>query len=433
MSKTKVQIIWFRRDLRLEDHSLVEATQLSTIPIFPLFIFDQTILQQLDNPSDRRVDYIHQALTVMDKELKTLGGKMHVMHGCPIDVFKELSEKYDISTIHACEDYEPQAIVRDKEIYNWIKEIGGQMHLYKDQVIFSKSDILKQDGTPYTVFTPYSKRWKLKLQEEGLKIKSGFNIKSSFIQNDDYSIPSLESLGFEKTDLRFIKPEIDREIIKSYAIHRDFPSIEGTSRLGLALRFGTISVRKCVAFALQANETWLNELIWREFFMQILYHFPKVVNRCFRDKYEQIKWRNNEEEFQLWCEGKTGYPIVDAGMRELNATGFMHNRVRMIVASFLCKHLLIDWRWGEAYFASKLNDYDLAANNGNWQWAAGCGCDAAPYFRIFNPYTQAEKYDPHANYQQKWLRTDYNSVPPIINHDDARKRCLTTFKESLNN
>ncbi|WP_106917456.1 cryptochrome/photolyase family protein [Chryseobacterium aurantiacum] len=423
----KVNIFWFRRDLRLEDNTGLCHALNTGLKVVPIFIFDTDILNNLQNKSDRRVDYIHQALQQIHKELKKYDSGLYVYYGTPMEVFKKIIKDFNVDSVFCNRDYEPQAIKRDWHIADLLLNYHIKLKDFKDQVMFEKNDILKNDLSPYTVFTPYSRKWK-----ENLK-----NIKTLDTNLDQFAnyrgpsdIISLKEIGFKKSNLEFVKPELNRDIIDSYGDYRDFPAMDHTTRLGTALRFGTISIRKCVQYALKHNEAWLNELIWREFFMQILYHFPSVVHRCFKTKYENIGWRNNENEFKAWCEGRTGYPIVDAGMRQLNETGFMHNRVRMITASFLTKHLLIDWRWGEAYFAEKLLDYDLSANNGNWQWAAGCGCDAAPYFRIFNPYEQTKKFDKYNYYIRKWLPEDY-SVEPIVEHAKARERALKVYKEAL--
>lgn len=431
MSKDKVVVFWFRRDLRLEDNiGLYHALQ-SDFPVLPIFIFDTDILERLEDKRDRRVDYIHQALRAIHSELKGYGADLHTYWGKPSGVFESLFEEYDIQGVVCNRDYEPEAIQRDTEIYNFFKAQGIPFKAYKDQVIFDKNDILKKDGMPYTVYTPYSKQWRAKLQPEDYKsVKPNY---ANLFQKPSANIHSLKDIGFEKTDMVYEEPELDAAIIDTYDKLRDYPAIQGTTKLGIALRFGTISVRKCVAFALEHNQTWLSELIWREFFMQILYHYPKVVLQSFKEKYDHVQWRNNEAEFVLWCEGKTGYPIVDAGMRQLNETGYMHNRVRMVVASFLCKHLLIEWQWGEAYFAQKLNDYDLSANNGNWQWAAGSGCDAAPYFRIFNPELQTIKFDKELKYILQWLpELDTPAYPqPIVEHKFARERALQAYDEGV--
>ncbi|MEQ7801977.1 deoxyribodipyrimidine photo-lyase [Pedobacter sp. ASV1-7] len=430
--KSKVAVFWFRRDLRIEDNVGLSHALSGEFSVLPIFIFDTNILEQLENKKDRRVDYIHQALTNINSKLKQYNSTLTVLIGKPIEIFPTLAKEYDIQAAYCNRDYEPQAIARDREMLNYFESLQIPFKAYKDQVIFDKSNILKNDGTPYTVYTPYAKKWKETLNTRHFTPVE-MNL-DNLLQQEFLEIPALEEIGFEKTDVKFEKPILDATIIKEYDKYRDFPALQRTTQLGIALRFGTISIRKCVDFALHHNQTWLSELIWREFFMQILYHFPHVVHQSFKKQYDQIEWRNDENEFKLWCEGKTGYPIVDAGMRQLNETGFMHNRVRMIVASFLCKHLLIDWRWGEAYFASKLNDYDLSANNGNWQWAAGCGCDAAPYFRVFNPALQTEKFDKEHKYIEQWV-PEYQSPEyptPMVEHSFARERVLRVYKKALN-
>jgi deoxyribodipyrimidine photo-lyase len=429
---TDISIFWFRRDLRLEDNiGLSEALQ-SGNKVIPIFIFDAEILDQLEDKNDRRVDYIHQALEKINAELKTFGGCLQTYYGRPLEVFKKLEKEYKVKSVYCSRDYEPAAIKRDTEVKEFLQANGIEFSDHKDQVVFEKNEVTKDNSEPYTVYTPYSKKWKKNLNPENLESRE---IKhDNFHQSDFNNILSLKEIGFRKTDLHFEIPKLDAGIIDSYDKNRDFPALDATTHMGIALRFGTISIRKCVKFALEHNETWLNELIWREFFMQILFHFPKVVKGCFKEKYENISWRNNEKEFEKWCKGETGYPIVDAGMRQLNETGQMHNRVRMIVASFLTKHLLIDWRWGEAYFAKKLLDYDLSANNGNWQWAAGCGCDAAPYFRVFNPDEQTKKFDKDLKYIKKWNPDYEKSIfdDRIVDHAFARNRALEAYKKGLN-
>ncbi len=430
--KNKISIFWFRRDLRIEDNVGLYNALESGHPVLPLFIFDTDILNKLENKNDRRVDYIHQALTAIDEKLKTYNSVLKTFHGKPFDIFKSLQEEYDIQAVFCNRDYEPKAIERDTEIFNFFKAKNIPFKAYKDQVIFDKNEILKKDNTPYIVFTPYSKRWKEKINADDYQTYSPNYQNLLHVSNSD--ILSLEDIGFEKTNIIYTTPQLNTRIIDDYDKQRDYPAVQGTTRLATALRFGTISIRKCVAFALQHNQTWLGELIWREFYMQILYHFPHVENKPFKSKYEYIEWRIDEEGFQRWCEGKTGYPIVDAGMRELNQTGFMHNRVRMITASFLCKHLLIDWSWGEAYFAKKLDDYDLSANNGNWQWVAASGCDAAPYFRVFSPSAQTEKFDKDLTYIKKWVpELGTSKYPkPIVEHKFARERVITAYSKALN-
>jgi len=431
MEKNKVTIFWFRRDLRLDDNSGLARALTIGFPVLPIFIFDEDILEQLEDKSDRRLHYIHQALTHINALLQKSGASLNTFYGKPIDIFRELAEKFDVQGVYCNRDYEPKAIRRDKEIFEFCKSIEIHFKAIKDQVIFDKGDILKNDGMPYTVYTPYAKKWREKLRSDDYRSYT-YGTEFFFQQKQQQIIP-LKQMGFLETDLIFEEPHLDASIIDHYDEPRDYPALKGTTKLGIALRFGTISVRKCVAFALKHNATWLSELIWREFFMQILYHYPHVVTESFRKQYDAIPWRNNEKEFLQWCNGETGYPMVDAGMRQLNTSGYMHNRVRMVVASFLCKHLLIDWRWGEAYFAQKLNDYDLSANNGNWQWAAGSGCDAAPYFRVFNPALQADRFDKNQEYIKKWVpelgTADY--CQPMVDHKMARDRAIKTYSKAL--
>lgn len=427
----KISIFWFRRDLRLEDNKGLSEALKADEKVIPIFIFDKDILDLLEDKYDRRVDYIHQALEKINQELKEFGSSLLTFNGKPLDVFKQLEKDFEIKSVFCNRDYEPAAIKRDDKVKDFLDSKKIDFFDFKDQVIFEKHEVAKDNGEPYTVYTPFSKKWKKQLTE--LDYASVKIDKNQFQKLPSKKILSLKEIGFEETDLDFVEPSLESKIIDVYDKTRDFPALDATTHLGIALRFGTISVRKCVRFALSHNETWLNELIWREFFMQILFHFPKVVNYCFKEKYENITWRNNEAEFEKWCNGETGYPIVDAGMRQLNQTGQMHNRIRMVVASFLTKHLLIDWRWGEAYFAKKLLDYDLSANNGNWQWAAGCGCDAAPYFRVFNPDEQTKKFDKDLKYIKKWNPDFENSVlnNRIVEHQFARERALAVYKKGL--
>lgn len=431
MEESKVVVFWFRRDLRLEDNGGLSRALATGLPVLPVFIFDEDILQQLEDKSDRRVDYIHQALEAINKQLKEFGATLNTFYGSPLAIYKTLHEKYRIHEIYCNRDYEPKAIKRDRTIFEFFKTAGIPFKAIKDQVIFDKNELLKNDGTPYTIYTPYAKKWREKLTTKDLQPLD--HKRGLFVQQAYAPIISLEKIGFKKTDLTFHPPQLSTHIINNYDKFRDYPALAGTTNLGIALRFGTISIRQCVTFARQHNEVWLSELIWREFFMQILYHFPNVVSESFKKNYDGIHWRNNEVEFERWCKGQTGYPLVDAGMRQLNSTGYMHNRVRMVAASFLCKHLLIDWRWGEAYFAQKLNDYDLSANNGNWQWAAGCGCDAAPYFRVFNPIIQAEKFDKKQEYSGQWIPELGSAAypEPMVAHSFARERALKAYAAAL--
>jgi deoxyribodipyrimidine photo-lyase len=435
VTKLAVNIFWFRRDLRLHDNTGLQEALKSNRPVVPVFIFDRDILDQLENKKDRRVEFIHNCLFTIQQELEKASSSLEVYFGYPLDAFKKLDEKYSIGGVYVNHDYEPYAIKRDKTIEEFLKGKGVQFLSFKDQVIFEKKEIVKKDGNPYTVFTPYSQRWLESLEEKPVKIHTTENLLNSLYKQDPVVIPSLDFMGFAKSNKAFPTKEINTNLIADYGNKRDIPSVDGTSHLGIHLRFGTVSVRQLVLQAKKLSPTFLNELIWREFFQSILWFFPAVgEGKCFKPQYELIRWRNSEKEFELWRKGMTGYPIVDAGMRELNETGFMHNRVRMITASFLAKHLLIDWRWGEAWFAEKLLDFELASNNGNWQWAAGCGCDAAPYFRIFNPALQTKKFDPELKYIKQWVSelNEFSYPRPIVDHELARKRCLEVYSKALN-
>ncbi len=428
--KESINIFWFRRDLRLDDnHALYRALK-SGKPILPIFIFDTNILAKLKDKDDKRVNFIHQSLIKLKEKIQNKGSDLKTLHGTPLETWKQLIQKYNIHSVYTNEDYEPYAIKRDQAIAKLLEKNNINFYTYKDQVIFSKNDILKKDGTPYTVYTPYKRKWYESLESDSF---TAFNTRRSlqnFYHVKTDKIIELNQLGFSRVDFKFPTARIKTNQLQDYDQTRDIPALNSTSHLGLHLRFGTVSIRKCASIAMNINKTWLDELIWREFFMQITFHFPHVEKAPFKGKYKKIKWRNNKTEFKKWCNGKTGYPLVDAGMRELNATGFMHNRVRMVTASFLVKHLLIDWRWGEKYFAQKLLDFDLAANNGNWQWVAGTGCDAAPYFRIFNPTTQIKRFDPEYKYIKKWV-PEFGSKKypmPIVEHKRAYNRALLAYK-----
>ena len=424
--KDQVAFVWLRRDLRLEDNTALNAALASGFPVQLLFIFDEEILNELSR-NDARVGFIYQLLKDMDAKIRP-DSSLLIRHGKPIEVWKDLVSKNEISTIYYNHDYEPYAIKRDKAVSDLLEKQGIMVKSFKDQVIFEKDEVIKADGGPYTVFTPYKNKWLSHLKN------TDFNSIKPDLKNltrVEYEFPELEDLGFKHSTIHV--PHYSLELDR-YAKLRDTPSIEGTSRLGPYLRFGAVSIRELVERFRNSNPVFLSELIWREFFMQILYHFPNVVAGNFRSKYDEIKWRNNEEEFEKWKRGVTGFPLVDAGMRELNQTGFMHNRVRMVTAGFLCKDLLIDWRWGEAYFAEKLLDYDLASNNGNWQWAAGTGCDAAPYFRVFNPETQMKRFDPELKYIKKWVPEfgTHDYPLPMVDHKQARLRAIEFYKTALN-
>lgn len=432
--KPVVNLFWFRRDLRLADNAGLYHALKNGQPVVPIFIFDRAILDELDDKRDIRITFIYEALKQMQEELVESRSSLDIRYGFPEKVFAELLKDYSIEKVFTNGDYEPYAKERDKKIEALLRKHDITFHSYKDQVIFEKDEVVKDNGEPYTVFTPYSRKWKATLNDFYIKQYPCKKYYDSFYQHRPMQFPALSTIGFELADVKFPSAKPAAEKIKEYNKTRDFPAIAGTTRLSVHLRFGTISIRKLAKRALELNETFLNELIWREFYQCIIWHFPKIVTHSFRPEYDNIKWRNNEKEFEAWCTGNTGYPIVDAGMRELNETGFMHNRVRMITASFLTKHLLIDWRWGEAYFGKKLLDYDLAANNGGWQWSAGTGCDAAPYFRVFNPYLQTKKFDAELKYIRKWVPEfeELTYPQPIVEHEFARKRCLEAYKKALN-
>lgn len=428
----KITIFWFRRDLRLEDNTGLYYALQQEENILPLFIFDKKILDKLEDKSDARVDFIHHQVLTIHQELAKKGSSILIKYGDPEEIYRELAEEFEIQSVYTNRDYEPYAKERDKKIEELLKEKNIPFLTFKDQMIFEPGEILNGSGEFYKVFTPFSKVWLDKFKRTHTQLLSAPQWNKLFPTHPLPAI-SLVEMGFEKSNLNIPAMKADEAIIAHYDVTRNFPAQNGTSRLGIHLRFGTISVRTLAVIAAKLNDTFLNELIWREFYMMILAYNPQVVDRAFKPQYDQIPWRNNEAEFEAWCQGKTGYPIVDAGMRELNATGYMHNRVRMIVASFLTKHLLIDWRWGEAYFAKKLLDFELASNNGGWQWAAGTGTDAQPYFRIFNPESQTEKFDKELKYIKKWIPEFGTSKypEPIVEHKFARQRALDTYKKAL--
>ncbi|WP_295652396.1 deoxyribodipyrimidine photo-lyase [uncultured Mucilaginibacter sp.] len=430
----KVSIFWFRRDLRLDDNAGLYHALKGPYPVLPLFIFDPEILDKLEDKADARVTFIHQTVEGLYEELKKHHSGLLVKYAKPADAWHELLNTYDVAAVYTNHDYEPYAHSRDSEVKTMLGQRNISFYTYKDQVIFEKDEVTKNDGKPYTVFTPYKRKWYEKLKPFYLKPYPTQKYLTNLLQTKAIALPTLSDMGFTETAITFPGKNYNG-IIKHYARDRDFPALKGTSHIGLHLRFGTVSIRALAADAYASEEkTWLNELIWREFYMMILYHFPHTATKAFKPEYDRIQWRNDEDEFKAWCEGKTGYPLVDAGMRELNATGYMHNRVRMVAASFLSKHLLIDWRWGEQYFAAKLLDYEMASNVGGWQWAAGSGTDAAPYFRVFSPELQLKRFDPQLAYIKKWVPeyADFSQYPkPIIEHVFARERCLKVFKEAV--
>ncbi len=427
-----MNVFWFRRDLRLEDnHAFFHALNCAK-EVLPIFIFDKIILDQLPQ-DDARVTFIHQLLAGINLTLQKQGKSLATFYGEPAIVWKQLLAKNHIKNVFINGDYEPYARKREQAIDELLQSKGITLKSYKDQVIFEKNDIIKTDGNPYVVYTPFSKKWKERFTEAELE-----NFPSEkllhHISNHAYPFLSLDEIGFSKSKIKVRPFDISDNLIEHYSETRDFPALAKTSMLGPYLRFGAVSIRQIIARTIHTkNQAFLNELIWREFFMQILWHFPHTSTKSFKPQYDDIQWENNDIKFQKWCSGNTGYPLVDAGMRELNQTGYMHNRVRMVVASFLCKHLLIDWRWGESYLANKLLDYEQSSNVGNWQWAAGSGVDAAPYFRIFNPTTQIQKFDKAHHYIKKWVPelNDLSYPEPIVDHKEARERCLKMYKKAV--
>ena len=431
--KNKVNLFWFRRDLRLDDnHGFFKALQ-ENEKVIPIFIFDSNILSKLPK-NDPRVSFIHQQLEGINSQIQKTKSNLLTFYGDPIAVFKKLTEEFKIASVFCNKDYEPYGMKRDNTITSFLKSKNISLKSFKDHVIFEENEIVKNDGLPYKVYTPYSKKWIAAFNQKNTEKYPSENLLKNLHPLNKEGILSLNKIGFTKSSIEIPLFNIQEDLIDEYEAKRNFPGINATSKLGIHLRFGSISIRKAVLEAEKSNNiTFLKELIWREFFMQILWHFPHTTNKSFKPLYENIPWRNNEREFDLWCKGETGYPLVDAGMRELNTTGFMHNRVRMLVGSFLCKHLLIDWRWGETYFAEKLLDFELASNVGNWQWVAGCGVDAAPYFRIFNPTTQIQKFDKQLTYINKWVPElqELTYSKEIVDHKFARERCLNTYKKAL--
>lgn len=427
-------VFWFRRDLRLDDNVGLYHALRSENKVLPIFIFDTNILERLPK-DDARVSFIYTQLQHIKKELnQKYDSDIAIYHGKPLEVFAQLLGTFDIAAVYTNHDFEPYATARDTEIQGFLEKNGIGFKTFKDHVIFEKDQVVKDDGKPYVVYTPYKNRWKETFNSSIHLINHTADF-SNLSKLEGLPNPSLGDMEFVASNIQVPDYLTTPKLINNYEATRNFPAIkQGTSRLGPHLRFGTVSIRKMVKKAIaEENEVFWHELIWREFFMQILWHFPHTVDKSFKPKYDRIEWRNNEAEFERWKNGQTGYALVDAGMRELNTTGYMHNRVRMLVASFLCKHLLIDWRWGEAYFAEKLLDYEQASNVGNWQWASGSGVDAAPYFRIFNPMTQVDKFDKQKEYINKWVPELQELTYPtmMVDHKMARERCLSTYKTAL--
>jgi deoxyribodipyrimidine photo-lyase len=434
MDKNPVTVFWFRRDLRLDDNAGLYRALKSGNPVLPLFIFDRNILDKLEDKDDARVTFIYDEIEKIHHELKKHGSSLLVLYGEAERAWDHVLKTYEITTVYTNHDYEPYAKKRDEAIAQKLKKHDIVFKTYKDQVIFDRGEVLKGDGSPYTVYTPYMRKWYETLKPFYLKAYPNKKYFGNFFKTKSLFVPTLKEMGFERSKMDIPGKDYEK-YIAGYAEKRDYPGINGTTHIGLHLRFGTVSIRELASTANDhQNKTWLNELIWREFYMMILDNFPKTADHAFKPEYDHIKWINNEKQFKAWCDGMTGFPLVDAGMRELNATGYMHNRVRMVVASFLTKDLLIDWRWGEHYFAGKLLDYEMASNVGGWQWAAGSGTDAAPYFRVFNPDAQLKKFDPDFIYIKKWVPeyADFSKYPkPIVDHAFARDRCLKAFKDAL--
>ncbi len=430
--KEKINLFWFRRDLRIPDNHGFYQALTSGKPVLPVFIYDTNILNDL-NDDDSRLEFISMQVNRLKAEFERNNSTLWIFHGKPLAAFKRLWVEYEIDTVYTNEDYEPYARERDERVKTFLNSGEVNLRPFKDHVVFQKDEVVKADGKPYTIFTPYSKKWLQKLNDYPPESYPSEKYLQNLLKTEPMNDVKLRDLGFRKGSIVFPEKELDVELLKDYASQRDFPAQDRTSRLGIHLRFGTISIRQLTRKAMLFSPVFLNELIWRNFYMDILWHFPHVEKHAFKPAYDLIHWLNSEKNFECWCDGTTGYPLVDAGMRQLNATGYMHNRIRMVTASFLCKHLLIDWRWGEAYFAEKLLDYELASNNGGWQWAAGTGCDAAPYFRVFNPSLQAQKFDSDQNYIRKWIpefeSSDYPR--PIVDHSMARQRAIDTYKKSL--
>ena len=430
---TPLAVFWFRRDLRLDDNAGLSHALASGRPVLPIFIFDPAILAGLPR-NDTRVTFIHDTLQALRAELEAkYASSIALYHGKPLDVFAHILRSHPVAAVYTNHDYEPYARERDEAVRQWLEAQRVAFRTYKDHVLFEKDEISKDSGGAYTVYTPYMRKWRKVHSQTPVTPYATTAKLTNLVKQTALPDVSLADIGFTRSAMTIPAYRLEDDMLQHYARDRDFPSLTATSLLGPHLRFGTVSIRQIFQHAFPRSDIFCNELIWREFFSQILWHFPHTPQRCFKPQYDRIQWRNDEAEFKRWCEGTTGYPLVDAGMRELNATGTMHNRVRMVTASFLCKHLLIDWRWGEAYFAQKLFDYEMASNVGNWQWVAGCGVDAAPYFRIFNPSAQTEKFDKQLAYIQTWV-SDWHTLTypaPVVDHTFARERCLQAYQQAV--
>ncbi|MBX3617314.1 cryptochrome/photolyase family protein [Nitrosomonas sp.] len=426
-------VFWFRRDLRLHDNAGLAQALASGHAVLPVFIFDTNILTGLPQ-DDARVTFIFDTLQALRAQLEhKYDRSLAIYYGKPLEVLERILHLYPVTAVYTNHDYEPYARERDDAVRQWLSTQSVAFYSYKDQVVFEKNEVVKEDGNPYSVYTPYMRKWRSLLNDVALAMNPSIERLSGFVKRPSLPNVTLADIGFIRSAISVPPYQLNIGKLQRYAADRDFPARQGTSQLAPHLRFGTVSIRQIVQQTLNISDSFCNELIWREFFSQILWHFPQTAYKSFKPQYDRIRWRNDAAEFQRWCEGTTGYPLVDAGMRQLNATGSMHNRIRMVTASFLCKHLLIDWRWGEAYFARQLLDYDMASNIGNWQWVAGCGADAAPYFRIFNPTTQIEKFDQHFEYIQTWVHDwhTFTYPAPMVDHATARARCFDAYREAI--
>lgn len=419
MPAYRTALFWFRRDLRLEDNAGLYYALRSAGRVHCAFVYDREILDGLRTRADRRVEFIHGCVGALDAALRARGGGLIARHEASREAIPRLAARLGVDAVFANGDYEPAARDRDDAVGRALAADGRRFHLAKDQAIFEKDEVLTRTGRPFTIFTPYRKAWMALLDDfytEAYPVERHTGALAP--PPPEATLPSLESLEFERTDLQSlgIVPGASgaRALLDDFATRigaydraRDFPAVRGVSYLSVHNRFGTISIRALARLARAGRGsgplTWLSELCWRDFFFQVLWHHPRVAREAFHARYASLRWPNDEALFAAWCEGRTGYPLVDAAMRQLNTTGFMHNRLRMVAASFLAKDLLVDWRWGERYFAERLNDFDLAANNGGWQWAASTGCDAQPYFRIFNPLAQSEKFDPGGKFIRRYV------------------------------
>jgi len=433
----KITIFWHRRDLRFADNAGLAAALQSGHPVLPLFIYDQTILEKLP-PDDARLTFIFDQVERLAHEAREAGGGFLARYGKTEAVFEALLKAYDVAAVYTNEDYEPYATERDAVIAKLVEKHGAEFKAFKDQVIFAKDEVLTKNGKPSKVFGAYSKAWQAKVTPDDFKphpsarLFKKENLASP--QKGDASRPTLKEMGFERheqwTPPAHLPPA---KVVENYDQVRDLPAEKrGTTRLSVHLRFGTVSIRQLMQQAQELNNKLLNELIWRDFFMMLLWHFPNTATEAYDPKMRHLPYRDDEAQYRAWCEGRTGYPLVDAGMRQLNATGYLHNRARIATAGFLVKQLFIDWKLGEHYFSEKLLDYDMSNNVGNWQWMAGTGAVAAPWFRVYSPDSQQQQYDPDYEYVKQWVPefgTDKYPAP-IVDHKFGRERALDLIRKS---